>query len=298
MADSELNRDESPFARRLPEGPRRLLCDLGASTGLAALVPLVALLSIVPGIWLRPQTQPVSVDPVNAEPCEQTLCAERDFTWRSDFREWRVNLAFPESWVYRSIAEDNAAASRASRSRVENDVAYWSAIYDRAAAENWPRIASFAQVFADLARANELDRVETLRMVVSFAQSLPYDVPENYLQLYVPPRLIEQGRGDCDSRALFLYLVLTRLGFHAAVLISPHYAHAMIGVECESCGGERFHGPDGRRYSFIETTARTPPGFLHPAVRQREHWHSVRLCSDDRGCARALQVPDLPSARP
>ena len=298
MSDPEANREEPRSTSRLPEGPGRLLVDLALSLGLAALVPVASLLSIVPGIWLQPETRPRPIDHGSVPPCDAVLCTERKFRWRSDFREWRTSLAFPESWVYRSIAEDNAAAARASRSRPGNDVAYWSAIYQRAAAENWPRTAPLAEVFAGIAAANRLDRAATLRMVVSFAQSLPYAVPENYLQLYVPPRLIEQGRGDCDSRALFLYLVLSRLGYRATVLISPHYAHAMVGVECGGCGGERFDGPDGRRYSFIETTARTPPGFLHPAVREHERWHSVPLCADDRGCAQALSDPDDPPARP
>jgi hypothetical protein len=276
------------------ETPRGLLNDLGRVLALALAIPIVASLSVLPfalggeaaGSYSQAADAAAKIpgDCVGSqaaqdlEDLEARPCRAVAYRWRSGWRDWIAEWSLPESWIQRAIQESNAAAADASRATDHaDDLAYWSRIYAEAARLNRGRIEPFVRGFRALAERHNLSRRETLELVAAFAQHFEYAIPENYLQLYTPPRLLETGRGDCDSRSLFLVLVLERLEFDAVLLLSPRYRHAMAGVVCASCEGASLRTIDGRSYRFIETTARVPPGFLHPAVNDLAQWHALKL---------------------
>ncbi|MEQ9366997.1 MAG: hypothetical protein RIF32_22375 [Leptospirales bacterium] len=270
------------------ETPRGLLRDLAPVFAIMILIPLAPLLTVLPSALGRSTTEPyVAPTIANGAKGPSSDCADRNyvqdcrpiaFEWRSGWRDWEARWDLPDAWVYDAIRQTNDLAGSAARSPERaDDLLYWSRIYREAARLNRDRVEIFARGFQFLARRHGLSRRATLELVTAFVQNLEYAVPDNYLQLYLPARLLQLGRGDCDSRALFLVLVLDRMGYDAVLLLSPRYRHAMAGVVCESCQGAVYRGGAGGPYRFIETTARTPPGFLHPAVSNHAHWHVLSL---------------------
>lgn len=265
------------------EDPAGLLRDLSRIGFLLLLIFVLPAAAVLPFTIATSETNAYEQSAGDLKLCESDddsqACRPIEYDWRSGWLDWRARWLLPEVWVQRSIQEANAAAGAASRERESvDDLQYWSDIYVNAAKRNRPRVRVFAQGFSALAHDHGLSRRRTLELAAGFVQSLEYAIPENYLQLYAPPRLLALGRGDCDSRSLFLALLLEDLGYDAVLLLSPHYRHAMVGVRCEWCEGPRYRDPkNGVAYSFLETTARTPPGFVHPAVEDVVYWHALRL---------------------
>ncbi|MCR9143492.1 MAG: hypothetical protein NXI24_14680 [bacterium] len=271
------------------ETPRGLIRDLARILLVILMVPCLPVLAVLPFALNQDATRPYTAPVLGADP-DLEVAVEVDldpdffesqalsFAWRSVWRDWRAEWNLPVAWIQASILESNAAAASASRrTKAASDLEYWSRIYREAADRNRERVRPFARGFEAMASEHDLTRQATLELVTAFVQNFEYAVPENYLQLYPPPRLLKLGRGDCDSRALFLALVLEEMGFDAVMLLSPRYRHAMTGVVCEGCSGAVHRSLDGRAYRFVETTARTPPGFLHPAVGELSFWHSLKL---------------------
>ena len=260
-----------------------LVRDLKRIVIIVVLIPALPTLAVLPFIFSQPETsayrardtnQQFTCGPENSDgPCRDVT-----YTWRSAWRNWSAEWLIPEDWLHAAIRESNILARDASRTEsTGDDLAYWKKIYTRVAAANTEQVTRIASGFRELIERDELSRREGLEVVTGFAQSFEYAVPENYLQLYAPPQLLAGGQGDCDTRALFLALVLRQLGYDAVLLLSPEYRHAMVGVVCPSCSGTRLYAPGRPAYTFIETTARTPLGFLHPAVGDLARWHILRL---------------------
>ncbi len=61
-------------------------------------------------------------------------------------------------------------------------------------------------------------------------------------------------KADCDSRTIFLYLVLKALGFDVIQLSSSAEGHAILGVNVPKAYGNVFYKYKGKKYYIVETT--------------------------------------------
>lgn len=62
--------------------------------------------------------------------------------------------------------------------------------------------------------------------------------------VYTPVEFAVQRTADCDTRSLFAYTILKRLGFDVAVMVSHNETHSVLGVSVPIIPG------DGRRGNF------------------------------------------------
>lgn len=69
-----------------------------------------------------------------------------------------------------------------------------------------------------------------------------------------PGELIGNLKGDCDTRTLFLYTILSHFGYDVVILNSEYYKHSIIGLNAPSIGIFKVIG--GVRYFIWETTAK------------------------------------------
>ena len=79
-------------------------------------------------------------------------------------------------------------------------------------------------------------------------------------------------KGDCDTRSVMLYHVLTRLGYNVVVLASDQYGHAILGISGNYRG--KYVNYNGLNYYVWETTyPGYEPGVLSDECGNMRYWY-------------------------
>jgi hypothetical protein len=84
---------------------------------------------------------------------------------------------------------------------------------------------------------------------------------------------LTEGRGDCDSRAMLLALVLMRADIPAAMMVSREHSHAM-GLADVTGGGARFEA-EGVKWLVAETTKKIDIGLISQDMSNPESWLAI-----------------------
>jgi len=132
------------------------------------------------------------------------------------------------------------------------------------------------QRFSERAQQAGLDAVETADMLASFVQTIPYEIPSEFMLDLRPPALIlSQNAGDCDSKSLLFVYLARRLGLNAQILLSEAHGHAVASVAVPARGVIKSF--EGVNYALIEATAEVPIGFMAPQNMRPDDWRFVPL---------------------
>lgn len=146
-----------------------------------------------------------------------------------------------------------------------------SCVYKKLIARTKDDVRVLSKRFKARADAAKLDAVQLTDLALSYVQEIPYKVPDEPFGLRPPPLVITKKEGDCDSKALLLYMILNDLGIEAVILSSKAHAHTMVGVPVPT-GGTAFRW-NGRKYAFAEVTAKGASlGWLPPDVASPNDW--------------------------
>ena len=159
-------------------------------------------------------------------------------------------------------------------------------------------------MFDSLRDANKFDDKRFAEALVSFVQDIPYTLiledicnPWQYKDAFVREYLLGGGKcrpytkfgiltpseflatldGDCDTRALLLFTILSHYHFDVAMLSSEHFSHSVIAVNLPYPGISKLI--NGRRYIIWETTQLgIQPGIFPSQMSDMRLW-SVNLLS-------------------
>lgn len=154
-----------------------------------------------------------------------------------------------------------------------------SCVYRELIDETKSAIGPLAKRFRARADAAKLDAVQLAQVMLAFVQQIPYHLPDDPFGLKPPPLVLAQKSGDCDSKALLLYLLLRAVGIDSVIVTSAAHRHTMLGVALP-VPGTTFRW-NGRKYAFAETTAKGAPlGYLPPDVSTPNDWR-VELAEID-----------------
>lgn len=151
---------------------------------------------------------------------------------------------------------------------------------------NRARVRDLAREFDRLATARKYGPDETLGAMLTFVQSaLPYQRPpkqegeRDILGFYPPPRTLEAGFGDCDSKSALLAAILTN--FPGTRMIGVHVPrHYLVGVARVPRSGDAFIEYRGEPFVLIEPSGpgRLPPGMIAPTTQAAlATMHDVRI---------------------
>jgi len=109
--------------------------------------------------------------------------------------------------------------------------------------------------------------------ILSWTQSFEYERDPNGSDFLNIPDAFTTRKGDCDSRALLMVIMLNQMGVDAVLLVSPEYSHAVAAVDCPG-DGARFPVGD-KKYLICDTTAKVAKGLIAQDMADQSKWFAV-----------------------
>ena len=147
----------------------------------------------------------------------------------------------------------------------------WARIYQVVYQESFPQVKTIAEGFNKIFLKEKMNSIDRVLFVISFVQNIKYDRPGGALDLFAPLGTITKRFGNCDTKALLLYVLLERMRIDCAMMWSQYYKHAMLGVKIPTSGDYKIC--NGKKYYFLETTY---PGWkigdLPPDFNNKRFW--------------------------
>ena len=179
---------------------------------------------------------------------------------------------------------------------------YYNRVYVEMIAQNQDKLDKVIEAYAYKGKKNNLSRTQFADMVVTSIQSIPYCMVHDYSHekaekvygasianyhetggpclanvkfgLQAPAEFIATFKGDCDTRSLLLYYILSKFGYDCVVLGSTQYSHAILGISGPYNGDYVTY--KGTKYYGWETTAKHfTPGNLSPECNNMRYWQVV-----------------------
>jgi len=117
------------------------------------------------------------------------------------------------------------------------------------------------------------DSGELTSAILSWTQGFEYERDPNGADFLNVPDAFALRKGDCDSRALLMVLMLNQMGVDAVLLVSPEYSHAVAAVDCPG-EGARFPVGD-KKYLICDTTAKVAKGLIAQDMADQSKWFAV-----------------------
>ncbi|MEI6876289.1 MAG: hypothetical protein WCL50_14300, partial [Spirochaetota bacterium] len=117
------------------------------------------------------------------------------------------------------------------------------------------------------------DPTDAARTMLNWVQGFHYERDQKGIDFIDPLTAASEGRGDCDSRAMVMALVLERRGIDTVLMLSRDYSHAMAAVDV-SGGGQRFPFA-GKEWLVAETTAKVGLGMIAADQVDWKKWVGV-----------------------
>jgi hypothetical protein len=114
---------------------------------------------------------------------------------------------------------------------------------------------------------------EFAQKTLSFVQGFKYErdlTESDFINLVTA---VTEGRGDCDSRAVLFAIILANADIRSAIMISFHFAHAMVLADVAGTGA-RFEAY-GTQWLVGETTAVINIGLIAQEQSDPRHWFAV-----------------------
>jgi hypothetical protein len=131
------------------------------------------------------------------------------------------------------------------------------------------------QISLEIGRLLPEDPTSAARSMLQWVQGWTYDRGKAELDFIDPLTAVVEGRGDCDSRALVMAIVLERQGIDSLLMLSREYSHAMAAVDVPG-GGQRFPWAD-REWLVAETTDKVGIGLIAKKQADWKKWIGVEF---------------------
>ncbi|KOP36384.1 hypothetical protein DBB36_22910 [Flavobacterium sp. WLB] len=158
---------------------------------------------------------------------------------------------------------------------------------------------SLFQLFDSIGKAKKLNEIQFAEMIVTFVQDIPYALvldkdcnsnlysdrfTRNYLLsnkgdcngnqrfgINTPVEFLVNLKGDCDTRTLLLYSILSHYNYDAALMSSEFYGHSIIGINLPINGTT--YNYNNQKYILWETTApNAKPGNISNEISNLNNW--------------------------
>ena len=240
----------------------------------------------------EPKYNPVS-DTINNTHTLDTLITH--------FRTWRDYDGRTYEGMFWIKKSDWVSASKFKRSIpiLDNTQADYDEIIYHLKEHDKERLQGLYTLFDSLKIGNSLDTKGFVEMVVSFVQDIPYSLvlpfacdPQIYADKFIrsylsakealcddfekfglnsPVEFMASLRGDCDTRTVLIYTILSHYNYDVAVLSSEYFNHSIIGINLPYDGIS--YNYNSQKYVLWETTApNIAPGILPKEISNLNYW--------------------------
>jgi hypothetical protein len=149
----------------------------------------------------------------------------------------------------------------------------WARYYRMIYKESAARLDGLTESFAASLPTN--DPTEAARRVLAWVQGFLYERDFAGIDFVPPQTAAFEKRGDCDSRAMVMAIILEKLGIDSVLMVSREYSHAMLAVDVPG-GGQRFT-LNGKAYLVAETTAKVGIGQMDSSMTDVSKWLGIDL---------------------
>jgi hypothetical protein len=161
----------------------------------------------------------------------------------------------------------------------------WAEVYRRVYNFSVPQMKNVLQGFNKIFVEEKFAANDKVQFVITFIQNITYGRPGGALDLFPPIGTLAYRYGDCDSKALLLYVILEKMGVDCAMLWSFNYKHAMLGIKASARGD--YLTTNSKKYYFLETTyPNWNIGDLPPEFNNTRFWFIEEI--DSQGLQREL----------
>jgi hypothetical protein len=214
------------------------------------------------------------------------------------FRNWKDYNVQQLSGKYFTFYPEFDKAAKFRNDYESND---FSAVYQSLVDKDAKIVEVYAKLFDSLNTANKWNRQQLAEAVVTSIQTIPYvlvhdqscqqaikESGSSFLIQYhkdgkecLPDikygvqggyEFLHNLKGDCDTRSLLCFEILSRFKFPVAMLISEEYGHCILGIDLPLKG--KSVGNYQHNYLVWETTAPGfKPGELSPEISDMDKWH-------------------------
>lgn len=178
----------------------------------------------------------------------------------------------------------------------------WAEVYRRIFKYSNPQMNSVFEGLNKIFLEEKLETRDKMYFVITFVQNIKYDRPGGTLDLFPPLGTLAYKFGDCDSKALLLYVILEKMGIDCAMMWSYNYKHAMLGISVNVTG--EYLVVNGKKYYFLETTyPQWSIGEIPPEFSNTKFWYiseiddgsQINKLSDETETRKRLRpTPSIP----
>ncbi|MDY0083704.1 MAG: hypothetical protein RBR74_11035 [Ignavibacteriaceae bacterium] len=204
-------------------------------------------------------------------------------------KNYKISFHLLEKEVKAALAYLDEVANLSERElninqTYKNDQIYytkliWHEIYKRIYWQAFDKLDNIVKGFNEIFSKEKLSDRDKVYFIISFVQNIEYKRPGGKLDILPPLGTLAAKFGDCDTKALLLYILLEKAGVDCVMFWSFQYKHAMLGAALNSGGKYKSH--KGKKYFFIETTY---PGWnigdIDPEMDDLNLWYVDDLDSD------------------
>jgi hypothetical protein len=176
----------------------------------------------------------------------------------------------------------------------------WSRLYNKMIQFDKGKLDRIYKMFNNIRVKQGLNTIEFAEMIVTCVQDIEYALvmdgscnPTDYSDqdirglldncnscciggvkygIQSPVEFMANLKGDCDTRTVLLYTILSKFGYDVVVLGSIQYQHSILGINLPYHGQYKLHR--GKKYYVWETTAYgIEPGLISPAQTNMNLWN-------------------------
>jgi hypothetical protein len=240
----------------------------------------------------KPTDDNTSKDPNN-------VSTEKEVNW-FDFIDQHYTARYEtrELDFTQSVQSQNELKS--SINNFNSSIEFYTRFYTGLNRMDEPKIKAIAKIFSDSASKKNMDALQTAEMVITFIQEIPYYLVHDescekavatnheFMVDYhrqrkpclaniaggvqSPYEFLHNLKGDCDTRSLLGYAILSQLNIASSVWVSEAYGHSILGVAVPA-GNGIFKSINGVKHYGVELTAKGfRLGMVAPENNNANNW--------------------------
>ena len=241
----------------------------------------------------KPEEQKIKITPIVENEIKDTLITH--------FRTWEDydgNNYEGKFWIKKSDFY-NSKNYKINLQISENTESNYDKIIYSLKENDKLKLEGLYQLFNTIKKEKDLSKNKFAEMIVSFIQDIPYSVvlpnacdgnlyQDDFIKKYLssskaecdgfekfginsPVEFLTNLKGDCDTRTLILYTVLSHYNYDVVLLSSEYYNHSILGVNLPYDGVA--YNYNNQRYILWETTsANIKPGVLPNEISNLNYW--------------------------